>query len=195
LFEVQPELEAWSQIADAVDAERLGSLMDTSTLGGGIGARIQEILPQLPKVEWAIERLVAAGIPLDDALNLLIERNALYARHFEWTHSDLERYMELFYIVDLCQGQAKNEYVAPYELVKLAAGSWAKGNIDFNAFLIAAGLGLLEFQVWRGPKFLDAFKQSQVATHRAARQMKQRFEKVIDDYLKDHPEFTAEAKE
>ena len=50
---------------------------------------------------------------------------------------------------------------------------------DHTPFLLATSLNILGYQVWRGPQFLEAFNQAQVATHRAARRLKKGYEELI----------------
>jgi len=136
-------------------------------------------LSELPDNEWDIECLESIGIPLQKALNLLIEKGHLFQRVGEWLGPDLKRYMAIYRIVLLCQQQETKVHKAPYPYIELAAEAWANGEIDGNSLLQTTSLNILRFQAWRGSDFFEAFQRAQVATNRAARRSKEQYEKNI----------------
>ena len=196
LFEAQPALEAVRSAEEAVAAEKLpeplhhrvdgrNSIEMVSTpafapfTSESFTDRVNEMLSRLPWFNWNIEHLESIGIPLDEALSLLVERDTLFDRRPHWDRSDLQRYVEIFYFAYFVHKQTWIAHKAPYAFIKLSAAAWAKGLVDQNPFLLATSEHILSYQVWRGPKFLEAFNRAQIATHRAARYLKARYEKLI----------------
>ena len=201
LFEIQPDLEAVRSVVNAVDAD--GTLeseyslemsrfqrRDTSFAAyyQAFQERIGEILSGEQRFDWNIEQLEAVGIPLDEALSLLVEHDILLTRRLEWTRSDLRRYLEISYIATCSELHADKIHKAPYDFIELAAAAWARGMADRSPFLLTTSLNIISYQVWRGPRFLEAFSQAQVATHRAAKRLKKQYEETIHRYLQLSPE-------
>ena len=179
LWEGKPELEAWTQATEGVAGWELGRI-DMRT-AEAFEARVEELMSNLPGCDWNIEGLENAGIPLNEALNLLIEKDKLLQVIDTWARPQLKRFLELNYLVAFSSREQGRKHDAPYELIELAAAAYAQGKVDRNPFLMSMGANLLEYQVWRGPQFLEAFNQAQVATSRVVRQSKQRYGKLLTD--------------
>ena len=176
LFEVQPELEAAKSAMEAVDNDSPGMISQSRE---AFNNTVRRHVSDLPNLDWDIEYLESTGIPLKEALALLVEWDDLDQRMGEWKSSDLERYLEIYRIVYLCHQHKSKQHKAIYEVIKLAAKAWAKGEIDENSFLQATSRHMLRYQIWRGKEFIEAFKLAQVATTRAERQYKVQYEEFI----------------
>jgi hypothetical protein len=196
LFEVQPEVEAidramgelpevpsylgiphrW-EIDTSLNAE-VGDLAHWEAIER-VNTKVKELEKNCPDVEWNIESLENLGIPLEAALELLVEQTSLNIRRLQWTVSDLQRFMELYYLVDYMEMHVQKLHRPPLEIVKLAAFARAKGEINSSLFLIQTAENMMNFQIWRGPSFLKAFNQSQIASNRSAKRLKREYEKLF----------------
>lgn len=204
LIEIQPELENARSAMEAVEAEsgrepsqgtpelasRAKSASRIELMPGGSSFNIypgvfqketEKFLQSMVYFDWNIEHLESIGIPLDEALSLLREHDILLTRCPRWDSADDMRFAEISGIAFFCQEQTERKHGAPYDFIKMSAVAWAKGVADNNPFLLATGLNILSYQVWRGPQFREAFDQAQVATHRAARRLKKKYEELIAD--------------
>ena len=182
LFEVQPELEAITS-ATRVAAEGPTRPMPPYDLAtpDGFEARRKALLNDLPDVDWDIESLERIGIPLEEALDLLIEHDDIEARQAYWTRYNMLRFLELHLLVSFCGEQAKKTNRAPYEFIEVAAFTGAKGEIDYNPFLVLLSKNILKYQVWRGHRFLESFQQAQFANNRAAKRTANQINNLLEE--------------
>jgi hypothetical protein len=135
--------------------------------------RMEEIRPQLPDVEFAIESLESAGISTGEGLSMMKEISELAFRFLEgekgWSRNDLIRHVELHYIVIFTQRDSAQNHQAPRELLRFAAKTFATGLVDENAFMLSVGWDVLRYQIWRGRQYLEAFQEAQRPSTRVAR--------------------------
>ena len=188
LFEVRPGLEAAQSAGMEIEADspvwiqnRFCKYRDEDEIRERVRTQSERFFSLSPDFDWNIEHLESIGISLDEALSLLVEHDTLRERRTEWKFADLQRYIEIFHIALMCQQQSQREHGAPYEFVNLAAAAAAKAFIDDNRFLLKTSANILMYQVWRGSKFVEAFKRAQAPTHRAARQLKQKYDALITE--------------
>ena len=176
-FQSRPELVSQSKLASRIELMPGGSSFNVYP--GVFKEKADTFVFNMVNFDWNIEHLESIGIPLDEALSLLVEHDILLTRWPRWDSSDDRRFAEISGIAIFCREQTQRKQGAPYELIKMSAVAWAKGLSDNSPFLLATSVNILSYQVWRGPQFLQAFNQAQVATHRAARRLKQKYEKLI----------------
>ena len=167
LVEPSPLLTSVIDDADALTMEEscLPANMDAPQRRKRLSDRFHEIRQRLPDVRWNIGDLENSGLPADVGLQLLAERDILLHRLYrdaDLSHKTVERFVALHYIA---MYYLESESAA-YEFIVLAATTYAKGLIDGNLFLMNAGEGIVRYQVWRGPEFLNAFVQAQQPTLR-----------------------------
>ena len=147
--------------------------------------RFTELWPQLPKLDWTIEVLERAGIEADDALAMMTEVDEFTRldRARRWAKADLIRIAELHYVFLFAGANAARVQPAPHELIQFAARNYAIGLVDSNLFMTKVALDLLRYQVWRGPKFLQAFQAAQIPTSNAAKRRRQRTNEELERIL------------
>ena len=191
LFEIQPEFEAAQEERTAVEEDTpdwlrhpLRGFLTKEDVREEVGRKAAAYRKTFTWFEWDIENLEAIGIPLDEALDLMVEHTMLLDRKSEWGYPDLRRYIEITQIILTCRKQSQKEYGAPLEFIKLAAATFAKGFDEWNSFLEQTSVNILRYQVWRGPKFVEAFKRAQIPTHRAARHLKRSYDEQISNMSK-----------
>ena len=168
LFEVQPELEAINTAMERSQEFQhpIHEPLDWTT-AESMSAKVRELGKDCPDVDWNIESLERLGFPLEEALGLLVEHASLEIRRVHWNLSDLQRFMELHYLVDYWAMHAQKFHRPPTEIINLAASAKAKGEIDTNPFLMQTAENMMDFQIWRGARFLEAFNQAQIANNRS----------------------------
>lgn len=147
--------------------------------------RVLELVPHLPQVDWIIEHLESVGIPTEDGLRFLVEGEDLFRRLGlgQWSKGDFVRYVELHHLVTWGEENSKRTHPAPYELLRLAARAYAKGDVDSNEFLRNVGRGIMRYQVWRGKRYLDAFNEAQRPTRGARDRRKAQIMTEVEEVL------------
>ncbi|MDA1129645.1 MAG: hypothetical protein O2913_13265 [Chloroflexi bacterium] len=179
LFEVQPELET----ADTAigKSQEFRFLFPSAPLPDGTmaDATVRELREYCPDVDWNIESLERLGLPLEEALGLLVEHASLQSGKTQWNLSDRRRFLEIHFFVDYWAMHAWKKHSPPHEIIKLAASAMAKGETDNNPFLMQTAENMMSFQIWRGARFLEAFNQAQIANNRSARRLKREYDELV----------------
>ena len=194
LFDIRPDFEAAQQagieVADVSPVwleDRFMDSHESEDIQDRIKKQLEEYIKGQPKFEWDIETLETIGIPLETALEHMVEREILFDRQApyiiggrsDWRLLDLQRWIEIDWTIRTCLKQSEKEHCAPFEFIELVAATFAKAYVNNNRFLMRTSGNILRYQVWRGPKFVEAFKRAQIPTHRAAKQLKRTYDELI----------------
>jgi hypothetical protein len=140
----------------------------------------EELRPAFSPIAWNIGFLESQGIPVEEALDLLVEiDDLLWALDAgEASESDLLRCLQLHYVASLYAQRLGLPHPPPYGLVELAALNRARGVIQSSSGLDKLGQDILRYEVWRGDTFLRAFERAYDRGKRLARYRKQVSEEV-----------------
>ena len=155
-----------------------------------------EVMDRLPTVEWNIKGLERANISQPRALKLLAEFDGLNMKRRQSVVTDtddigkkqtwladfpgIDRYVALHYLAEFSAAH-KN---APYRLLDKAATLTAKGSLELDNRLWAAGTNIVRYEIWRGPSYLEAYLEA-TKSFLGSKKRRQEFEQQIRSVLQE----------
>jgi len=195
--ETQEQRQTRTQKQESEDASEIAESLSNLAIPreDPTGYHRLKVIRELPQLEWNIQELEAASIPKDRAPRLLAEYDTLKFKSISATinvngngeesyiadFAEYERYIMLHCLYDFAR-QGTNRG-APFSLIEKAAELCAKGIVDIDNRLIAAGEDIIRYEIWRGDEHLKAYFDSHeryYGTKRRRENFRERITAIID---------------